>query len=534
MASGTLTLQSTASSFEGRIYYTTTANSDYNTTTLNLSYQVRRVGLEGSTGGNSSGYTISASVSSSANSVTNGTISYSTSSNINVPNSGSWTTIYSSGHTVTHAADGTATVIITCRMKGTVNGVAFTEERTELTLPSIIKEAYLVSAPNFTNVDNPTITYRNPMGNNVTSLWACISFTGAVADIPYRSISKTGTSYTFNLTDEERETLINGTSGVSRNVRFIIRMVINGETSYSVLHRTFSKTDINPTMSPVVADVNTTTVALTGDSNIMVRYYSDAQVTFNAEGKEGATISSVKAVCGAKSISADNGIIYDVESGKFVLSATDSRGTTVSQTINKTLIEYIKVTCNQEVTMSLEEGGTSKVDVTLSGNFFNGSFGANSNTLKLYVRHTQNDGTMGDWVDLSPLIYEASGNTYTLSYTVSGLDPSGTYVFQSKAVDALGEAVTGEYAVKFYPVFDWDKDDFNFNVPINMNEQTVLRHNKTANNTVLSASGGFIYLRQGGTNVTDTEVKITPQGNIELTGDIIINGQSLKSLLGIE
>ena len=67
-----------------------------------------------------------------------------------------------------------------------------------------------------------------------------------------------------------------------------------------------------------------------------------------------------------------------------------------------------------------------------------------------------------------------------------------------------------------------------------MNEETVLRHNRNANNTVLSASGGFIYFRPAGTNDTSNEIKFNPQGSIELNGDIIINGQSLKSLLGID
>jgi hypothetical protein len=529
MAVGNITLQSTTSSFEGRIRYTTLPNTSLNTTTVNLVYQVRRVGLSGS-GGNVSGYTVSANITSDNATVSDDVVSYSTSSNIMVPNSGAWTTIHTSSHIVTHAADGTASISISGSIRGTVNGVGFNGS-SNVTLDPIVKQAYLTSAPDFTNIDNPTIKYYNPMGNAATSLMACISFTGEAADIPYRSVSKTGSSYTFNLTAEERETLIAGTSGASRSVRFYLRMSYNGEYYYSVLHKTFSKTDLTPTLNPTIVDTNTTTVALTGNSAVMVKYYSDAKINFGAAGKEGATISSVKATCGGKSTTTDGGTLSDVESGQFVLTATDSRGATVSQTINKTLINYIKLTCNQETKMELAENGTSNVIVTISGNFFNGSFGATKNSLKLYVRHTQNNGSMGDWVDLTPLIYETDGNTYTLTATISGLDPSGTYTFQSKAADALSTATSNQYSVKFLPVFDWNNDDFNFNVPIKMNEQTVLRHNKNSNNVVLSASGGFIYFRPAGTDSTSNEIKFNPQGSIELNGDIIINGKSLKSIL---
>ena len=66
-----------------------------------------------------------------------------------------------------------------------------------------------------------------------------------------------------------------------------------------------------------------------------------------------------------------------------------------------------------------------------------------------------------------------------------------------------------------------------------MNNETILRHNHQANNLVVSSSGGFIYFRPKGTDDTSAEIKFTPQGNIELAGDIIINGKSLKSLLNI-
>jgi hypothetical protein len=99
------------------------------------------------------------------------------------------------------------------------------------------------------------------------------------------------------------------------------------------------------------------------------------------------------------------------------------------------------------------------------------------------------------------------------------------------AIDALMSASTNDYSVQFVPIFDWGQSDFNFNVPVQMNGKTVLRHNDSANNLVVSSSGGFIYFRPGGTNDTSSEMRLNPRGSLEITGDIIIGGKSLLEAL---
>ena len=69
-------------------------------------------------------------------------------------------------------------------------------------LDRIPRQADITSAPDFNDEQNPTIGYSNPAGNSVNSLQACISLTGASADVSYRDIPKTGSSYTFNLTEQ--------------------------------------------------------------------------------------------------------------------------------------------------------------------------------------------------------------------------------------------------------------------------------------------------------------------------------------------
>ena len=143
--------------------------------------------------------------------------------------------------------------------------------------------AVLTSAPNFTDEDNPTIHYTNPLGNNVESLQACISLTGDVADILYRDISKTGTSYTFNLTEEERKVLRKATAnGDFREVLFVTRTIINGTIYYSnipvilsIIHAAPIFTESNITYK----DTNAKSVAVTGNNQQIVQDQSNLVVT---------------------------------------------------------------------------------------------------------------------------------------------------------------------------------------------------------------------------------------------------------------
>lgn len=330
------------------------------------------------------------------------------------------------------------------------------------TLDTIPRQANLTAAPNFTDENNPTITYSNPAGNNVSSLQACISLTGSTDDIAYRDVSKTGTSYTFSLTEAERNVLRNATTGSnSRTVKFFLRTIIGGNTFYSTLDKTLTITNANPTLSPTVVDSNNTTKALTGDANKFIKYYSNAQYSIGASAKKGASIKSTSITCGNKSNTAASGTLSAVESGSFVFSTTDSRGNTVSQTVNKTLINYVKLTCNLDTNNPTADG---KMAFKISGNYFNGSFGAVANALTVQYRYKENDGNYGSWTTVTPTL---SGNTYSSTTNLTGLNYQSTYTFQARAIDKIstGGINTPEKKVRTTPVFDWSEDNFRFNVP---------------------------------------------------------------------
>lgn len=230
---------------------------------------------------------------------------------------------------------------------------------------------------------------------------------------------------------------------------------------------TVSESDSKPTLNPTAVDSNTTTTALTGNSSKFIKYYSKASVATGAQARNSATLKSQKITCGGKSITSASGTINAVESGSFTFSATDSRGYTTTQTLNKTLIDYIKLTCYMEAGAPTPAGVAT---LKIRGNYWDGSFGKVANTLTVQYRYKAQGGSYGSWTTVSAT---KSNNTYNATATISELDYRTTYVFQARAVDKLATINTDEQARRTTPIFDWSKNDFNVNGTLKVNNTNI-------------------------------------------------------------
>lgn len=214
-------------------------------------------------------------------------------------------------------------------------------------LPNIPRKAEITSAPNFNDEANPTISYSNKAGNSVTSLQARIeNSAGSSTYVEYRDISKTGTSYTFNLTTAERNVLRSACSNSnSLTVKFVIKTVINGNTFWSTVDKTMSIVNGNPTFSSSqlsYIDSDSSIVAITENNQHIVRNQSNLKVTYTgATAKKGASISKYEITFNG--VTQTKTAATTIDYGKVNLSsnatvsvkAIDSRGnsTTISKTI---------------------------------------------------------------------------------------------------------------------------------------------------------------------------------------------------------
>lgn len=267
------------------------------------------------------------------------------------------------------------------------------------TLTPIPRKATLTSAPNFTDIQNPTIGYTNAAGNSVTSLQACIANTaGSVIYAPYRNISKTGSSYTFQLTEQERESLRWATiNSPTLAVKFYVKTVIGGNTFYDTQDRILTIVDADPTFTATYQDTNSTVTAITDNNQQIVRNQSTLQINLtDLSAKKGASITAATATINGTSYNGTiSGTNCTINVGTLNLSSnttatvtvTDSRAYSTTQDLNITVLNWELPTAI--ITKQRENNFYSNTSINVDGNYSSVD-GKNVMTIKLRYKKTTN------------------------------------------------------------------------------------------------------------------------------------------------
>jgi len=152
----------------------------------------------------------------------------------------------------------------------------------------------------------------------------------------------------------------------------------------------------------------------------------------------------------------------------------DSRGNKSYGYTSLNFIDYKNVSLTQDVDITLVGETGARVDLTLEGDYYNGSFGSVNNQLLLWYRYKEGSGDYGSWVRISDTYTPTFNNgRYTLSVPIEGLHYEKAYTFESWAEDKLTYEATPPYTAKLIPVFDWSETDFNFNVPVSFQGETM-------------------------------------------------------------
>ena len=362
---------------------------------------------------------------------------------------------------------------------------SFFRAKWDVTLDNIQRYASLTSVVDFNDEESPVITYSNPAGDYATSLQAGISLTTSDASmaIPYRDISKTGTSYTFTFTESELSSLYSVLDGKldSKLVRVFIKSIvpsIDGLTYDTVTdYKDVTLTFINykPTLNISLKDTNQRSLAVTGNNQIFVRGISDVQFDLGAKVYKGSTIKNIWIQNGDNLINSGTGHLTEVATNTFYAYVEDNRGYYATEEIiipTSRWVEYFPLTCALRTAL-LDGSGT--IDITISGKFFTGNFGVTSNSMKMEY-HIIHDITLEETSSpLTPItpIVDSEGN-YTYTFTVTGLDYKSRYRLRVLAIDSIMTDYSSfNSIVSAVPVFDWGKNDFAFYVPVTINGASV-------------------------------------------------------------
>lgn len=396
--------------------------------------------------------TISSSASKSWSVTVNGT-NYSGTNTVGI-STNTTKTLASGSTTIAHNADGTKSFSFSFSQQFDISysGVGWigTKSGSGSGTLTTIPRTSSVSSTNANIGENITITINRASSSFTHTLtYAFCNLTGTIAT------KTSATSVSWTIPTSFYAQIPNAKSSWGR----IICQTYSGNTligSSECRFDVYVKESTNkPTLSPTVKDTNATTKALTGDENKFIKYYSSANFSFGASAKNSATIKTYNLTVGSKVTSNSTGTFQNVESASFAFGVVDSRGFSASQTVNKTLINYVKLTCAMTVSNPTADG---KCTLTINGNYFNGSFGVTNNTLTVQYRTNS-----GSWTNATATL---SGNTYKATVNLTGLDYTQSYTFQAKAVDKLATATTDSKTVKSTPIFDWGASDFHFHVPV--------------------------------------------------------------------
>lgn len=341
-------------------------------------------------------------------------------------------------------------------------------EPVSFVLDPIAKQGKLSTAPDFNDEESPTITYAIPKES--TSAYVGIYISGEMM-IPYRSVAVSSSSYTFRFSQTELDALwgLLARGLTTADVRFYIKTTCNGNTLEHYLPRTLTFINYKPTLDPEVYDtVDDIVDRLTGNKYILVRYASKPHFITGASGHKSATIDIQSVKNGATTIYGAEGTFDSVTDNIFTFAAVDNYGRSVTADMefsrpNGYFVDYVRLTNSVTVSEMTADGD---VQVTISGKYFDGSFGKRDNSMRMHYDIAQNNQEP-EHVDMGYIYPSVTGSDYTYTFTISGLDYLSVYDLTVRVSDEISvEPAEAHTIVASTPIFDWGRQDFNFNVPV--------------------------------------------------------------------
>lgn len=353
----------------------------------------------------------------------------------------SWVLIQTYSNTITHNDDGKKTITVSGSVSGpsgtSLEGVTSSGSDSNVTLDDIARQANITSSSNFNDEENPVIEYDNPAGDAVTSLDIAIYNTGGtVAYAAYRAVNKTGTSYTFNLTDDERNALRAAMpNATTMTIRFYLRTVINGVTYYTYSEKVVSIVNANPTVTASYADLNTVVSAVTGSNQTLVSGLSNARVTAVPITNKYSTVASLK--IGGVTVASPYQTTYNgITIATVDIEVTDSRGYTATTQVTFTYTEYEAITFLASFFRTA--AANNEVALQFSGTFFNDYIGETANAISVRYRYQPELGEWSEWIGVNVV---TDGNEFSNEGVQVSLGSifsrNSQYRFEIEFIDSL-------------------------------------------------------------------------------------------------
>lgn len=323
------------------------------------------------------------------------------------------------------------------------------------TLDSIPRQALITAAYDFTDVANPSITFSNPGGFKM-DVWLEPNPVGDHLCVR-TNIPNTG-SYTWSLTDAERDALRNKCSGTSCKIRIGLYSYV-GDVQYAdYKDMTYTMTENTATKPVLSLSVSPNNGSLPSAFNgLYIQGKTRVYVDITAQAKYNATIKSHSTEMEGKSYrgkSPTTDAIQGYGSVKVACSAKDSRGFTGSKEQQIQVIEYSKplvvsvgsenaILCYRSDGNGKRTGTSTSVWIKAARSYHKVvASGSQKNFCKLQWRRKLSTEEWNDSVHLwNDLIAKSSLATDEYNAMLPGVvfDLHKSYTVQIRAIDDIGE-----------------------------------------------------------------------------------------------
>lgn len=361
--------------------------------------------------------------------------------------------IYEDEKTLKHNADGTyGNLTLSISYAGN-SYQSYNSASKTIAIPVIDRYPVLTSAPNFNDEANPTIKYTTSLGMTGATVQACIAVDGSTK-VPYRDVIVEDGQYTFELTESERNTLRNLIpNSKTLTVEFTLRTTESGGTNhFSVLERTMTIVNGNPTFNVAYQDTNSTTLAITNNDQQIIQNKSTLQFNItNAEALKGASLSNVSidinGVVQTQSISSatlnfNYGTINVAENLNASVVLTDTRGLTATIEVPLTILGWQTPTAL--ITLNRKSNFYTETDITVDANY---SSLDSKNVITIQYRiKKKSTTTWGSWNNLTDNVT-----------TTFNADNEYEWDVQVKVEDLLGSKTYNQSIGIGIPIFFIDR-----------------------------------------------------------------------------
>ena len=367
-------------------------------------------------------------------------------------------TIASGTMWINHNADGTKSFSISSFTGWLYENHNYSSNGGSFELTTIPRKATITSAPDFTDLDNPTITFNNPGGFSM-DVWLEPNPVGKHYCVR-ENIPNTG-SYQWILTNEERDSLRNACAGKKCPIRLGIYSNVGGTLSDDYVDKTFTIVESNATKPSVNMSVTLDNGSLPNKfDSTYIQGKSKLNIALSAKGKYGADITGYYAEIDGKRYDGDaftTDIIQSSGTVDIVGYAKDSREFTglTKQQINvtpysKPLVIPIgsenSILCYRSDGNGKRTGKSTSVWIKAKRSFYSVD---EKNQCALQWRRKLSTEAWNDsvhtWSNL--LTKEATANEYNALIPNTVFELKKSYTVQIRAIDDVGEHDTKTFEI---------------------------------------------------------------------------------------